>query len=63
MMKVFNSNIEGTMIVIPGLSRSLDTVGKRVVSPQQTFSERMDLLAAAGQRRTIRLREAQRWLG
>jgi hypothetical protein len=111
------------MIVISGLSRSLDTVGKRVVSfddtegrlsvqesrvvqrascpkcerrssrvhgrywrwlsdtpsfgrpvllvmearrfkcinshcPQQTFSERIDLLAAAGQRRTMRLRDA-----
>lgn len=111
------------MIVISGLSRSLDTVGKRVVSfddtegrlsvqesrvvqrascpkcerrssrvhgrywrwlsdtpsfgrpvllvmearrfkcinshcPQQTFSERIDLLAATGQRRTMRLRDA-----
>jgi transposase len=129
MMAVSSSSfVRNTMIVIPGLSRSLHAVGKHVVSfddtdgclfvkvgsvvhqancpkckrkssqvhgrywrwlsdtptfgrpvmlavemrrfkcinihcPQQTFSERIDLLAAAGQRRTTRLREAQRWLG
>ena len=31
--------------------------------PQRTFSERIDPLAGAGQRRTLRLREAQRSLG
>jgi len=31
--------------------------------PQQALSERIDPLAAAGKRRTMRLREAQRWLG
>jgi hypothetical protein len=36
MMTVFNSTIEGTMIVIPGLSRSLDTVGKHLVSLDYT---------------------------
>jgi hypothetical protein len=117
------------MIVIPGLSRSLDTIGRHVVSFDNTdgrlfvevssvvqrangpkckrrnsrvhgrywhwlsdtpsfgqpvmlawlsrcagssastaiahsrLSERIDPLAAAGQRRTMRLREAQRWLG
>jgi hypothetical protein len=36
MMTVVNSNSEGTLIVIPGLSRSLDTIGKHVVSFDET---------------------------